>query len=82
MASLPRQWSFNPRAREGATFAIAAFSATVAAVSIHAPVKARPAIGSVRPQVIWGFNPRAREGATSYQTASLLVLVLFQSTRP
>ena len=37
---------------------------TVQDVSIHAPVKGRPAIAVLRTQKWIGFNPRPREGAT------------------
>ena len=58
---------FNPRAREGATRQH--FQSDKAKeVSIHAPVKARPA-AHTQESTDRGFNPRAREGATDSQSS-------------
>ena len=62
---------FNPRAREGATYA------TVYVTVITACFNPRAREGATRPRVvvrIWGpcFNPRAREGATDIDLADLL----------
>ena len=57
------RWSFNPRAREGATRVFAVYT-HVDRVSIHAPVKARLAFLGITGLVLLCFNPRAREGAT------------------
>ena len=73
---------FNPRAREGATLAITRDAEDSFFVSIHAPVKARPAC-STRPRRLKKcFNPRAREGATPDTPRDDYPLYEFQSTRP
>ena len=56
-------YSFNSRAREGATFNVP-FMFPSLSVSTHAPVRARRA-GRESDYVYGCFNSRAREGATT-----------------
>ena len=61
----PLASGFNSRAREGATSS-ANSSGQLRVVSIHAPVRARPAGGTLVKSHL-RFNSRAREGATHYR---------------
>ena len=54
---------FNPRSREGSDGADTAFSATEAAISIHAPARGATLSSSFRVSISSDFNPRSREGS-------------------
>ncbi len=80
-AALARTQCFNPRAREGRDLSLD-LSASIAEVSIHAPVKgATPERWSTTAYLL-SFNPRAREGRDKNCERKKLTHKKFQSTRP